>query len=121
MSCVSTVLKKGHRKQLKKATTITSTTDQHQARRHSPRRVEVVCSPVEVRLCRFIASVPVLEDGACPPRLLCATRELAPEASEAAEDDRGRVVEDASLGKPPEALFREVLLGVPEARFLQTD
>lgn len=77
------------------------------------------CKPLEVRRCRFIANVPPpAGDAPIPARLPSAIREpVRPLVRLLVVLDRGRVDDEANLGKLP-APLRAVPLGVPEARFL---
>lgn len=73
---------------------------------------------MKVRRCRFIASVPPTAgaDGDTGAARVLGVILVPSPTNRELDCERGRVVEDASLGKV-EAPFREVL-GVPEARFL---
>jgi hypothetical protein len=76
-------------------------------------------SPVEVRLCRFIASVPLL--GAfVPVRLPLPGGSLVAVNMFPVVDARGRVEEEASFGRL-DAPLRVVPVGAPDARFLDKD
>lgn len=85
-------------------------TDTHTPHPQAP--VDDICNPVEVRRCRFIETVPPTPPDE-PPGLGPVPRPK-PDNSEL-ECERGRVVEEASLGNAF-APFRAVPLGVPDAR-----
>ena len=76
-----------------------------------------VCNPVEVRLCRFMACVtPTV--AVVPSRLPLTPLAPRPNAdTKELECDRGRDVDDANFGNPAVPL-RELLLGAPDALFL---
>lgn len=82
--------------------------------------MDSICSPAEVRRCRFIETAPPEVAGGSPlpgfapggamPRPNPDNREF--------EWERGRDVEEASFGRAA-APFRVVPLGAPDARFLE--
>lgn len=78
-----------------------------------------ICELVDIRRCLFRASVPG-EDGPNPTLFApVIPRPFAnPVGTVLVVDARGRVFDDASLGKPAPPL-RALPLGAPEARFLQ--
>jgi hypothetical protein len=87
---------------------------------YSPRLViPDICSEVEVRRCRFSATVPL---GPAPVPLTALPIPTAPirdALSPELDADRGRVVvDDANLGSPAPPPLRDPLLGAPDARFL---
>lgn len=59
--------------------------------------------------------LPVILEGPIPTRVFAPVR--PPMLAMEFEEDRGRVPDEASFGSP-EPLFREALLGAPDARFL---
>jgi hypothetical protein len=78
------------------------------------------CNPLEVRRCRFIASVaPLPEDDPTPTRLPGAMRDPgSPVGILLVVLDRGRVDDEASLGRLLLAVLRTGPFGAPEVRFL---
>jgi len=78
-----------------------------------------ICELVDIRRCLFRASV-TEEDGPSPTLFtLVGPRPFEnPLGTVLVVDARGRVFDDASLGKPAPP-FRALPLGAPEARFLQ--
>jgi hypothetical protein len=82
--------------------------------------MEVMDKPVEVRRCRFMAMVVPIP----PAELLGATRPPGDSCDDGntllVVDARGRVDEEAILGKV-ELPLREAPFGAPEARFLSRE
>ena len=75
---------------------------------------DTICAPAEVRRCRFIDP----DAAPAPIRLVGDSRDpFAPPDVVPTVDDLGRVDDAASFGSdaPP---LRELLCGVPDARFL---
>lgn len=79
--------------------------------------LDAICNPVEVRRCRFMASVPAAA-VVDPPRPGPGGPEPLPSPDKELECERGRVVDEASFGKAF-VPFREFPLGAPEALFLR--
>lgn len=75
------------------------------------------CNPLEVRRCRFIASVaPLPGDDPIPTRL--PGDPGSPVGILLVVLDRGRVDDEASLGRLLPAVLRTGPFGAPEVRFL---